>query len=164
MINMATGFARMQSEVDTWYLGAIAKRPRMGRWWNCPNRPTGKRYWLPFLVTHVHDGEQVSGVCFSGMPRRVGLDEPRMRRRLTKWKRATVDARVAFQARAPGGLTNRISMPELTNRSPATRAGRRMATAIRGVKTRRNNGIWLMLLTQMHTWNVPVRCIHAIFG
>ena len=32
----------------------------------------GETVWLPFLVTHVHDGEQISGVCFSGMPGALG--------------------------------------------------------------------------------------------
>ena len=31
-----------------------------------------KQVWLPFLVTHVHDENQVSGVAFSGMPGALG--------------------------------------------------------------------------------------------
>lgn len=34
--------------------------------------PGGDQQWLPFLVTHVHGDDLLSGVCFTGRPGPIG--------------------------------------------------------------------------------------------
>ena len=48
------------------------KKPAVGQFVEFQQAAVGVPTWLPFLVTHVHDGDLVSGVCFTGMPGAVG--------------------------------------------------------------------------------------------
>ena len=47
--------------------------PKSGQWAELC-QPGG--HWLPFLITHVHDADTVSGVAFSGQPSRAGWHRP----------------------------------------------------------------------------------------
>lgn len=44
----------------------------MGQWAELRQRD----HWLPFLITHVHDADTVSGVGFSGRPHDAGWNRP----------------------------------------------------------------------------------------
>ena len=48
------------------------RKPTVGMMAQFCQAALGERIWLPFMVTHVHSDDMVSGVCFSGEPGPLG--------------------------------------------------------------------------------------------
>ena len=48
------------------------RKPTVGQMVQFCQHANGEKIWLPFMVTHAHSDDMVSGVCFSGEPGPLG--------------------------------------------------------------------------------------------